>query len=108
MKLATGLLVFCFLLDSCANRTHLLEKVIEGNGRTIRWYRTGDHEFVDFERGDWTYNIMEANTGTVENTVINKDTVIIKATPGPGRTIYSLSAYVQGTYIRLDTSRLRW
>jgi hypothetical protein len=110
MKIAACLLIFCFLIDSCTNRTHLREKVIENNGITVRWYQissiTTIHEFVDIQRDGWTHNIMEANDAVIENVVINRDTVIIKATPG--RPIYSLSSYVQRTYIRLDTSMLRW
>lgn len=57
------------------------------------------------KRYGWTYNIMESNTGTVENVWINKDTIIIKA--NPGQNIYYLAGYVQSTYIKIDTSRFR-
>jgi|GEM_PF-5644223 len=109
MKIAPCLLIFCFLLVSCI-RTHLQEKVFKNNGITVQVYKiseiTSVHAFVDMQRDGWTHNIMEANDDVIENVLISGDTVIIKVTPG--RPIYSLSAYVQRTYVRLDSSSLRW
>jgi hypothetical protein len=59
-------------------------------------------DYVDLERDGWIYNIMEANTESIQNISINNDTVIIKANPRSA--IYSLAAFRQNTYIRLDTA----